>query len=169
MLALQEAAFETTFTTHHGALVRRLTSMTRDPEVAADLAQEAFVRLAREVDAGRSPESPAAWLHAVAGNLVRSWGRHRSVVERRASEVQARPQLGDPEAAALRGEHARSMQRILDELAPTERETLLLAAEGFSGLEIAARIGRTPGATRTLMCRARQKVRDRVAIEDSAR
>jgi RNA polymerase sigma-70 factor, ECF subfamily len=168
MLGLQEATFESTFTTNHGALLRRLTSLTRDPEVAADLAQEAFVRLAREVEAGRSPESPAAWLHAVAGNLVRSWGRHRSVVERRSTEIQLRPAFGDPETALLRDERARAMQRFLAELTSCERTALLLAAEGYTGLEIADRIGRSPGATRTLMCRARQRVRDLVAAEEDS-
>jgi hypothetical protein len=35
----------------------------------------------------------------------------------------------------------------------------LLAAQGFDGREIAASIGRTEGATRTLMCRSRIKLR----------
>jgi DNA-directed RNA polymerase specialized sigma24 family protein len=38
----------------------------------------------------------------------------------------------------------------------------LLSASGYSGVEIAAAIGRTDCATRTLMSRARVKVRDRV-------
>ena len=43
---------------------------------------------------------------------------------------------------------------------PTDdRTALLLSAQGFSGEEIAQAIGRSNGATRTMLCRARVRVR----------
>jgi len=166
MLGPQEFTFESVFASHHGALVRRATGMTRDSEVAEDLVQEAFVRLAREVELGRSPENPKAWLHHVVQNLVRSWGRHRTVVDRYAATYVPPPTIGSPEAAVLLAERARSIQDVLETLSPVERSSLLLAAEGYSGKEISVRLGRTPEATRTLMCRARAKVRARLACEE---
>jgi len=168
MLGSQEVAFDSVFTTHHQALVRRATGMTRDSEVAEDLVQEAFVRLAREVEQGRTPEYPKAWLHQVVQNLVRSWGRHRSVVDRYDAAYVPPPAIGSPEDAILRVERARSVQDVLATLAPAERSSLLLAAEGYSGKEIAERLGRTPEATRTLMCRARSKVRAQLAAIESS-
>ena len=155
---------ESAWQQYRAGLVRRLTILTRDPDVAEDLAQEAFLRLAREVEAGRAPDDAAAWLHRVAGNLVASRGRHLTVVDRRAGEL-PRPDAPDtPEAIAIHGEVTTALQRALAELAPSDREALLLAAHGYPGPEIAATIGRTPGATRTLLCRARSKLRVRLEL-----
>ena len=168
MLGSQELAFDSVFTNHHQALVRRATGMTRDSEVAEDLVQEAFVRLAREVELGRTPEYPKAWLHQVVQNLVRSWGRHRSVVDRYDVAYVPPPAIGSPEDAILRVERNQAVQDVLNTLAPAERTSLLLAAEGYSGKEIAERLGRTPEATRTLMCRARSKVRAQLAAAEAS-
>ncbi|HMJ81385.1 MAG TPA: sigma factor-like helix-turn-helix DNA-binding protein, partial [Candidatus Dormibacteraeota bacterium] len=43
------------------------------------------------------------------------------------------------------------------------RLALLLAAQGQSGREIAAALGRTESATRTILCRARRRLRDELA------
>ena len=40
-----------------------------------------------------------------------------------------------------------------------ERIALLMAAQGLSGIEIADYLGRSPAATRTMMCRARLRLR----------
>ena len=167
MLGSQELAFDSVFTNHHQALVRRATGMTRDSEVAEDLVQEAFVRLAREVELGRTPEYPKAWLHQVVTNLVRSWGRHRSVVDRYEAAYVPPSAIGSPEDAILRLERNQAVQDVLATLAPAERTSLLLAAEGYSGKDIAERLGRTPEATRTLMCRARSKVRAQLAAAEA--
>ena len=155
---------ETAWHDHRAGLVRRLTILTRDADVAEDLAQEAFLRLAREIEAGRAPDDAAAWLHRVAGNLVASRGRHLTVVDRRQGEL-SRPDAPEtPEAIAIQGEVSGALRRALAELAPSDRRALLLAAQGYGGSEIAASIGRTPGATRTLLCRARSKLRIRLEL-----
>ena len=155
-----EAAYEL----HHGALVRRLTMLTRHADVAEDLAQEAFLRFAREVEAGRAPDDPGAWLHRVAGNLVASRGRHLTVVDRRAGELPRPDAPESPEALVIESEMNGALRTALAEMSPTDRDALMLAAQGYRGPEIAASIGRTPGATRTLLCRARTKARGRLQI-----
>jgi len=155
-----EAAYEL----HRGALVRRLTVLTRSADVAEDLAQEAFFRLARELEAGRAPDDPAAWLHRVAGNLVASRGRHLSVVDRRAGDLPRPDEPDSPETVIVEAELCGALRTVLAELSATDRDALLLAAQGYHGPEIAASIGRTPGATRTLLCRARSKVRGRLEV-----
>src|SRR6266516_6126858 len=64
-----------------------LTQRTRDAEVAQDLAQEAFLRLAREIEAGRQPRDTGAWLRRVGANLAASRGRHLQVVDRHAASL----------------------------------------------------------------------------------
>jgi len=90
------------------------------------------------------------------------------VVDRYDAAYVPPPAIGSPEDAILRVERARSVQDVLATLAPAERSSLLLAAEGYSGKEIAERLGRTPEATRTLMCRARSKVRAQLAAIESS-
>lgn len=150
---------EAAWAAHNARLVRRLTALTRNPDVAEDLAQEAFLRLAREIEAGRVPADAGAWLHRVAFNLAASRGRHLTVVDRHAGRLRPPDAPATPEAIAIESERAGVLQAALAELSRADREALLLAAHGYRGSEIAASIGRTPGATRTLLCRARGKMR----------
>lgn len=159
---------EGAYRAHHGALVRHLTNVTRDPEVAQELAQEAFMRLARQVELNRAPDDAGAWLHRVGQNLAMSYGRHRQVVQRRAASL---PQPAEPESphhVVAARELTRALAQALGELSATERRALVLAANGFDGGEIAGSIGRSPGATRTLMCRARAKLREYLTVAELA-
>jgi RNA polymerase sigma-70 factor (ECF subfamily) len=153
------AVVEAAYREHATALTRFLTGYTRDATAAEDLAQEAFVRLAIEAAAGRAPDNVGAWLHRVGRNLATSRGRHASVAERRKMDLVSRETAPSPEAATLEAEQHRALHAALGTLASTDRQVLLLAAHGYRGPEIARRIGRTEGATRTLLCRARSKVR----------
>jgi RNA polymerase sigma factor (sigma-70 family) len=155
---------EAAFIEHHAALQRRLTVICRDAEAAQDLAQEAFLRLAGEVEAGRIPDDPAAWLHRVGRNLAMSRGRHLQVVDRRNGELPRPGVAPGPEEAAIEHETASAAVRALGGLSVTEQQALVLAAYGCPGTEIAASIGRTPGATRTLLCRARGRVRETMLL-----
>ncbi len=142
---------------------RRLTSfayaLTRDSEAANDLVQESFLRLIKEHAAGHTPDNVSAWLFRVCANLVTSRGR-RGVVARRYVQRAPRP---DDEVAAevetLRREAGEALAAALAILPPDARSALVMAANGFSGREIAGSLGRTEAATRTLMFRARERLR----------
>jgi RNA polymerase sigma factor (sigma-70 family) len=150
---------EEAYAVHAAPLTRRLTAQMRDPAAAEDLVHEAFLRLATEIRAGRTPDNVGGWLYRVTANLVASRGRHSSVVERHAASV---PQPGvdaSPEAASLCAERNRMIEAALATLGLADRRALVLAAQGYRGAEIARRLGRTEGATRTLLCRARLRMR----------
>ena len=155
---------EAAYTEHRATLVRYLTAVTRDSDVAEDLAQEAFLRLSREVEAGRTPDDIGPWLRRVGTNLAMSRGRHLQVVDRRAGELPRPSEPSSPEHLVVQGELAAAVCDVLTLMSGSERRALTLAANGFGGAEIAASIGRTPGATRTLLCRARAKIRDRMLL-----
>ena len=142
-----------------GELFAFLLRMTRDREVAEDLLQETFVRLITETRAGRMPEQVRAWLYRVAANAAISRGRHGSVWNRLVPRLLDRREPASPESEVLRTERESELHTALARLAPDARAALLLAAQGFSGQEVAASIGRTEGATRTLLCRARVQLR----------
>lgn len=133
---------------------------TRDPEVAADITQEAFLRLLREVGDARTPDNVRAWLYRVATNLVINRAKHVAVVDRvRRAWRRDEETFESPEATSLRAERHEDLRLALGGLSADARLGLLLAAQGFSGREVAAAIGRTEPATRTLLCRARLQLR----------
>jgi RNA polymerase sigma-70 factor, ECF subfamily len=165
---VQPATFvETAYAVHGGPLLRKLTASTRDVAVAEDLTQEAFLRLLVEVQRGRTPDDIGAWLHRVAQNLATSRGRRVAVAKRRSGELLCRELAPSPEQAVIDAEQHRSLRVALADLPATERHAVVLAAHGYRGSEIASTIGRSDGATRTLLCRARSKLRWRL-IEANA-
>jgi RNA polymerase sigma-70 factor, ECF subfamily len=144
---------------HRPDLWRYLTSLTHDAVVAEDLAQDAFLRLTVEAHAGRLPEDVGAWLHRVGHNLAMSRGRRLTVADRHRSELAMPDQPPSPEQVVLAEERNSAVAAVLDELEPVQRQALVMASMGFGGPEIARWIGRTDGATRTMLCRTRAKVR----------
>lgn len=147
------------YATHAGSLRRGLTSSTHDVAVAEDLTQDAFICLVNEIRAGRMPDNVGAWLHRVAFNLAMSHGRHLAVVDRRSAEVVPQGNAPSPEFLAIEAERDDGLRHALDALEATDRRVLVMAAQGYRSAEIAFVIGRSGGATRTLLCRARTKLR----------
>ena len=158
-----EAEVTAAWADHHEEIYAFLVRTTRDADAAEDLLQEAFLRLTREARAGRTPDNVRAWLYRVAANLATSRGRRIAASVRGLVRMAGRPggsRAEDlPEGRYLEREGTRELLAILDGLGPEARALLLLSSEGFSGAELAAAIGRSEAATRTLLCRTRVRVR----------
>ena len=157
--AQTEGAYERYASEINGFLIRSV----RDVDVAADLLADTFTKLLLEERAGRWPDQPRPWLYRVASNLVMSRGRHLQVANRvdRVLYLRQRDRVADsPDVEVLDRERRSDLDRALATLGPDARTALLLAAQGFDGATIAATIGRTENATRTLMCRSRLQLRD---------
>jgi RNA polymerase sigma-70 factor, ECF subfamily len=135
----------------------------RDPDVAADVTQDAFVRLLAEAQRNGPPEHIKPWLIRVAANLINSRGRRISVANRFVQRFGRRDEtVESPEVGILREEHRGEVAAMLGAIPPDARTCLLMAAEGFTGREIAEAIGRTELATRVLMSRARNRLRETI-------
>jgi RNA polymerase sigma-70 factor (ECF subfamily) len=151
------------FDRYHAELYSFLRRATRDEPAAEDLLQDAFLRLTIEARADRTPDNIRAWLYAVAANLVVSRGRRRSTVlgwlSRQRATVGSSGTSESAESSVIKRERRRGIEIVLDSLPADARTALLLAGEGFRGREIAEAIGRSYAATRTLMTRARIRVR----------
>jgi RNA polymerase sigma-70 factor (ECF subfamily) len=154
-----EAELSAIYEERRGELHAFLLGMTRDAEVAEDLLQETFLRLIREARAGRMPGEVRPWLYRTAANAAIDRGRRGAVLMRLLPRLLSRDEPTRPEAEALRAERDSELHAALARLAPDRRAALLLAARGFSGAEVAGLLGRTDGATRTLLCRARLELR----------
>jgi RNA polymerase sigma factor (sigma-70 family) len=154
----------TAFRDHSAAIQGMTLRSTRDPEVAADVTQEAFLRLLVEAQAGRIPDNIGGWLYRTSANLVVSRARRAAVARRLAPRLVRDDGPSQPDAIVIRQEEDRELQAVLATLPVTDRTALVMAAHGASGEEIARHLGRTPNATRTLMCRARGRLRSGAAM-----
>jgi RNA polymerase sigma-70 factor (ECF subfamily) len=148
----------------HGAAIRRIAQrMTRDDELAADITQDAFLRLFLEIVAGRVPQNIAAWLYRTSSNRVISHARHEAVVRRSAHRLAEVGGSRAPDDDVVCREGIRTVRVALAALPPDYRGALVLAGEGTPNRDIAHRLGRSETATRTLLCRARRRLRDHAA------
>ena len=144
----------------HWAMVRGTAlRSTHDPDVAADVAQDAFIRLLTEVNAGRAPDNVGAWLYRTSTNLAISRARRAAVARRFEPSLLRRDVPAEPHAIVSMRERTSNLNLALSRLPAAERTALLMAAEGATGEEMTAKVRRTAGATRTLLCRARKHLR----------
>jgi hypothetical protein len=70
------------FRDHSSAIYGKALRSTRDPELAADVTQEAFLRLVVEAQAGRLPDNIGGWLYRTSANLIVSRARRAAVARR---------------------------------------------------------------------------------------
>ena len=148
---------------YRGRLYASVLRSTRDEALAEDIVQEAFLELVRAGQRGDLPDNELAWLHRVASNRVIDWSRKRA---RWAGHVPPSDDAEEaPETAVLRREAQRELHVALDALPDDTRRALLLEGQGYQPAEIAQAIGRTGQATRTLLCRARRRLRDSLAVQ----
>jgi RNA polymerase sigma factor (sigma-70 family) len=159
------AAYERHAAELHAFVLR----IVRDPDVAADLVADSFTKLLREERANRPPLLPRPWLYRVAANLATSRGRRIQSAVRASSKLQwqARAEHApSPESELIGRERDAALHRALAQVSLEERTALLLAAAGHDGATVASLIGKSHGATRTLMCRARKRLRAALREQD---
>lgn len=148
-------------------LFRYLNRLSGEPELAADLAQDAFVRLSRR---GEMPDQPELWLVTVALNLFRNVKSTRSRRRRLLTMARAEAVLGDPmPSPAQATESHESRERVraaIDQLPERERRLLLLRAEGYSYRDLASALHLNEASIGTLLARAKRAFR--AAYEDES-
>jgi RNA polymerase sigma factor (sigma-70 family) len=152
-----------------GRYERRLRQMARtvlgDPAEAEDVAQDAI--LAAYIDLGRlrDPERFGSWLYGIGLNLARMRVRARPPRTRVPHDGLARESTDPtPEQALEAAELLALVRAALDVLPPAQRDVVLLHYyEGLTCEEIAAVLGRSTGAVRVRLHRARGRLRDQLS------
>jgi RNA polymerase sigma-70 factor, ECF subfamily len=160
---------EDLFGAHHGEIYAYLIRMLRDPELAADLTQDAFIKAYRNYDTLEKPENARAWLYQIA---------HRVALDhiRRQKIVRFMPWTGESHGAAPSTERlvmdahlSGDLQRALAKIPERQRAALLLAElHDLTGLELAAALGVSHVAARALLTRARESLRQALSAERQA-
>jgi RNA polymerase sigma-70 factor (ECF subfamily) len=161
------AVIAAAFLDHSASIRGTALRFTRDPEIAADVTQEAFLRLFVEAQAGRLPDNVGGWLYRTTTNLVISRARRAAVARRLAPRLVRFDGPPEPDAIAVLEEQRTELRAALEALPAPDRVALLMAAQGATGEEIARHLGRSHAATRTLLSRARARLRS-AALERDA-
>jgi RNA polymerase sigma-70 factor (ECF subfamily) len=139
----------------------------RTREAAEDATSLVFERVLTSLHTFRGGAF-APWLFAIAHNTVVNITRRRSAVAMPDHYDATDPAIG-PEAAAVASADAQELWRLLDALPDDQRQVIELRLAGLRGPEIAAALGRSPGAVRMLQFRAMTRLRAAFESHDPER
>jgi len=114
-------AIAAAFRDHSAAIHGTALRLTRDPELAADVTQEAFLRLVVEAQAGRLPDNVGGWLHRTSANLIISRARRTAVARRLAPRLVRFDGPAEPDAIAVLQEQRHELHVALATLSAADR------------------------------------------------
>jgi RNA polymerase sigma-70 factor (ECF subfamily) len=146
--------------------------VVKDPDLAWDVAQEAFVRVHRHLAEFEAKSSFSTWLYRIATHLaIDAVRRERRSQKDEVDEVNEADLAGggegilattlgnDPRENVLRRELARKIQEALATLPEKHRTILVLReVEGLSYEELAERLGIHKGTVMSRLFHARKKM-----------
>jgi len=140
------------FTQHRHGVFRYLSRIVGQPEVAQELTQEVFLRVARSSVPAADDAGRRAWVFKIARNLVLN---HQRDGRRRIEPVAL---VDSPQPATQ--ELAAAIRQALGALQDLDRDVFLLReSAGLSYTEIGAACELTVEAVRARLHRARQELR----------
>jgi RNA polymerase sigma-70 factor (ECF subfamily) len=163
------AFVEVLFARHHAEIHAYLSRMLRDPELAADLAQDAFVRAYRAWADLDDPAKARAWLYQIAHRVALDEIRRRKIIRFVPWSGESRGSVPSAERLVLESRLSGDLERALARIPERQRAALLLAeVHDLNGLELAAAMGTSHVAARALLTRARESLRRALADERAA-
>jgi RNA polymerase sigma-70 factor (ECF subfamily) len=164
--ATARAQIEQLYAAHHQEIYSYLSRMLRNDELAADLTQETFVKAFRAFDTLTDPARARAWLYQIAGRTALDELRRQRIVRFIPWTGESRGVGASAEDLALHGRLSAEMERALASVPARQREALLLGEVGeLTGLELADALGVSHDAARALLTRARESLRQALAVE----
>ncbi len=157
---------EELFALHHAEIYAYIFRMVRDADIAADFAQDTFIKAYKAQASLEDRAKARAWLYQIAHRVVLDEMRRRRI-------VRFMPWTGESHGAAPSAEHLAMEMRLSGPLAralariPERQRAALLLAEvnDLTGLELAETLGVSHVAARALLTRARESLRQALADE----
>jgi RNA polymerase sigma-70 factor (ECF subfamily) len=157
---------EELFALHHAEIYAYVFRLVRDADVAADFAQDTFIKAYKARDSLEDRTKARAWLYQIAHRVVLDEMRRRRIVH-------FLPLTSESHGAAPSAEHLAMEMRLSGPLAralariPERQRAALLLAEvhDLTGLELAETLGISHVAARALLTRARESLRQALADE----
>ena len=148
------ASFDGFYDATRGHLLRQLTAMTADPELAADCLQDAYERAWQRWPRVGSLDDPQSWVRTVAWRAAVSQFRRRAVARRLAPALRRQLDDGPP-----RLEEAWDVQTALRAMNPERRRALVLYEMGGLSVEqVAAETNVPLGTVKSRLARGRAEL-----------
>jgi len=159
-----EDAFARVVGACHHLLRATVLRETADPELADEIAQDAFVRAWARRGQYRPGTSPRSWLLAIARSQLIEHRRRRDRDRRHLRELIRQELLrkaGEQEEREGRSERLAALKGCLDELSDEQRELLdLVHSQGLSTQDAADALGIKPPACRQRLSRLQRILRE---------
>lgn len=164
--AAARACVEELYAAHIAEIHSYLSRMVGDDELAADLAQETFVKAYRAFDTLQDMTLARAWLYRIAGRTALDELRRRKLIRFVPWTGETRGHAASAEETVLRGRLTGELERALAAIPERQRMALLLSElQELNGQELATALGTTHEAARALLTRARESLRQALAVE----
>ncbi len=158
--------------THRGVYTCALR-LVGNPDDAADITQDVYVRVVRKLSGFRHEASFATWLNRVTTNVAMSTLRRRMrrlAVEGATVPPDTRDTASDPAERAELADLAGRLERLVAALPEGQRRVLVLRdIYGQSTEEVAEAMGLTPGAVKVRLFRARERLKAELEATDDGR
>lgn len=155
---MTDAAFEAAVERHGDAIFRLAYSYLKNRADAEDVMQETFIRLLRARPDFAEPEHARAWLLRVAANCANDW--FRAPWRRREGPLEdSLPAPEEPEPGGV-------VEAVLALPAKYRTAVHLYYYEELSVAEIAKIMGKSEGAVKSRLFRARALLRDMLKEDD---
>jgi RNA polymerase sigma-70 factor (ECF subfamily) len=148
--------FDAFFDKYYPGMIRSLTLICGDEELAADAVQDAFIRAYARWDRIRRYDRPDAWVRRVAINRSRDHFR----AARRRRSYESRAAVGESVDSAERHSDDRDqLRQALEELPRQQRTAVTLYyLEGLDVASVAQSMNISPGAVKFHLSRGRDRL-----------
>jgi RNA polymerase sigma-70 factor (ECF subfamily) len=164
-----EEAFDALVLRHQQRAFNVAFQLLRNHEDAAEVAQDAFVRIYRSISEFRGECEFTTWLHQIVVNLARNkhrWWKRRGRLQTVPLDGPLRASGNAPDAEAVGAEFVERLSARMAELPARLREALVLRnVEGLSYEQIAATLNCSVGTVKSRIARAREQLRKAMSEE----
>lgn len=161
-------AFEAVYRNSSGFVYNVALRMAASYDMAAEITQDVFVKLHSELKKFRHDSAFNTWLYRITVNTAINSLKKQSKHAGRSVDLEAIEDLV-PSAESVHGQaekkaEAESIQRLLDELPPQQKASIVLRnLEGMSYREISETLDTNINTVRTWLKRARETLMKRAA------
>lgn len=176
-----EGAFDELVIRHQQRAFNVAYQLLRDREDATEVAQDAFVRIYRNISGFRGECEFTTWLHQVVVNLAHNkhrWWKRRGKAttvsldapkegEEGPMEVQVAATTDTPDVVVVKAEFVQAISARMEALPAMFREVLILRnVENLSYEEIAVVLKCSVGTVKSRIARAREALRKSMSDEE---
>ena len=158
-------AFRCLVEAHQARVVGTISKMLGSDAEAEDLAQQVFIRIWKSAPRYRPTAKFTTWLFRITRNLVFNELRRKRHFVDQADEMPEPAERRDqePDKVLMEGELQSAIQDAIDQLPESQRLAIILRRyEGMAYEEIAAVMGTTVPAVKSILFRARAELRERL-------